>query len=102
MHHPESLVPYLSFYNLQFSGYLPHIGLILRISRPLTAQGQVNSTGKEANVCSHRCRMAKYTLVCVRHGESEWNQKNLFCGWHDADLSTTGVEEAKNAGKVRS
>lgn len=66
------------------------------------AQGQVNSTGKEANVCSDRCRMAKYTLVCVRHGESEWNQKNLFCGWHDADLSTTGVEEAKNAGKVRS
>lgn len=46
--------------------------------------------------------MTKYTLVCVRHGESEWNQKNLFCGWHDADLSTTGVEEAKNAGKVRS
>ena len=45
--------------------------------------------------------MAKYTLVCVRHGESEWNQKNLFCGWHDADLSATGVEEAKNAGKVR-
>lgn len=71
---------------------MPHIGLIPRISRPLTAQGQVNSTG----------RMAKYTLVCVRHGESEWNQKNLFCGWHDADLSTTGVEEAKNAGKVRS
>lgn len=44
--------------------------------------------------------MAKYTLVCVRHGESEWNKQNLFCGWHDADLSSTGIEEAKNAGKV--
>jgi 2,3-bisphosphoglycerate-dependent phosphoglycerate mutase len=36
----------------------------------------------------------------VRHGESEWNKQNLFCGWHDADLSETGIEEAKNAGKV--
>lgn len=44
--------------------------------------------------------MAKYTLVCVRHGESEWNKKNLFCGWHDADLSDTGIVEAQNAGKM--
>ncbi|XP_062592927.1 probable phosphoglycerate mutase [Saccostrea cucullata] len=44
--------------------------------------------------------MAKYTLVCVRHGESEWNKKNLFCGWHDADLSETGIVEAQNAGKM--
>jgi bisphosphoglycerate-dependent phosphoglycerate mutase len=42
----------------------------------------------------------KYTIVFVRHGESEWNQKNLFCGWHDADLSDTGLAEAKNAGQV--
>jgi 2,3-bisphosphoglycerate-dependent phosphoglycerate mutase len=35
--------------------------------------------------------MAKYTVVMVRHGESEWNQKNLFCGWHDADLSDKGM-----------
>ncbi|XP_025093952.1 uncharacterized protein LOC112563809 [Pomacea canaliculata] len=40
---------------------------------------------------------SKYTLVLVRHGESEWNQKNLFCGWHDADLSETGINEAKYA-----
>jgi bisphosphoglycerate-dependent phosphoglycerate mutase len=31
---------------------------------------------------------------------SEWNQKNLFCGWYDADLSEKGLEEAKQAGKV--
>lgn len=36
----------------------------------------------------------------VRHGESEWNQKNLFCGWYDANLSDKGVEEARNAGKA--
>ena len=29
-----------------------------------------------------------------------WNQENLFCGWHDADLSQTGVNEAINAGEV--
>lgn len=27
----------------------------------------------------------------VRHGESEWNQKNLFCGWYDAKLSLKGI-----------
>ena len=36
----------------------------------------------------------------VRHGESEWNSLNKFCGWFDADLSETGTNEAKNAGKV--
>lgn len=32
----------------------------------------------------------KYKIVMIRHGESEWNQKNLFCGWYDADLSDKG------------
>lgn len=44
--------------------------------------------------------MAKYTIVMVRHGESEWNQKNLFCGWYDANLSSKGQEEAIAAGKA--
>jgi len=44
--------------------------------------------------------MAKHTLILVRHGESEWNQKNLFCGWHDADLSDTGINEAKYAAEL--
>ncbi|XP_017861924.1 PREDICTED: phosphoglycerate mutase 2 isoform X2 [Drosophila arizonae] len=34
-------------------------------------------------------------LVLVRHGESEFNLKNLFCGWHDAPLSAGGLEEAR-------
>lgn len=33
----------------------------------------------------------KYKIVMVRHGESEWNQKNLFCGWYDANLSDKGM-----------
>jgi 2,3-bisphosphoglycerate-dependent phosphoglycerate mutase len=39
-----------------------------------------------------------YTLVLLRHGESEWNAKNLFCGWVDVDLSEKGYAEAANAG----
>ena len=41
-----------------------------------------------------------YKIVLVRHGESEWNLENKFCGWHDADLSAKGLVEAKEAGKV--
>ncbi len=39
------------------------------------------------------------TLVLVRHGQSEWNLKNLFTGWRDVDLSELGHEEAKAAGR---
>lgn len=35
-------------------------------------------------------KMSKYKIVMVRHGESEWNKLNLFCGWFDADLSNKG------------
>ena len=38
-------------------------------------------------------------LVLVRHGESEWNLKNLFTGWRDVVLSERGVEEARRAGR---
>ncbi|MDP3896382.1 MAG: 2,3-bisphosphoglycerate-dependent phosphoglycerate mutase [Mesorhizobium sp.] len=38
------------------------------------------------------------TLVLVRHGQSEWNLKNLFTGWRDVDLTELGHAEAKAAG----
>ena len=37
-------------------------------------------------------------LILLRHGESEWNAKNLFTGWVDVRLSATGEEEAKRGG----
>ena len=37
-------------------------------------------------------------LVLLRHGEIEWNKRNLFTGWTDVDLNDTGREEAKRAG----
>ena len=42
---------------------------------------------------------AERLLVLLRHGQSEWNLKNLFTGWRDVDLSPLGVEEAKEAGR---
>lgn len=39
-------------------------------------------------------------LVLVRHGESEWNRKNLFTGWRDPDLTEKGVAEAERAGRL--
>ena len=38
------------------------------------------------------------SLVLVRHGQSEWNEKNLFTGWKDPGLTAKGAEEAKSAG----
>lgn len=40
------------------------------------------------------------TLVLVRHGQSEWNLKNLFTGWRDPDLTEKGVAEAIEAGQA--
>ena len=40
------------------------------------------------------------TLVLVRHGQSEWNLKNLFTGWRDPGLTEKGHEEAKAAGQA--
>lgn len=40
-----------------------------------------------------------YTLVLIRHGESEWNKLNLFTGWADVDLTDTGRSEARQGGK---
>jgi 2,3-bisphosphoglycerate-dependent phosphoglycerate mutase len=39
------------------------------------------------------------TLVLVRHGQSEWNLKNLFTGWRDVGLTDKGREEARAAGE---
>jgi len=39
-------------------------------------------------------------LVLVRHGQSEWNLKNLFTGWRDPGLTEKGIEEARGAGRA--
>ena len=41
-----------------------------------------------------------HKLVLIRHGESTWNLENRFTGWTDVDLTATGVEQAKNSGRL--
>ncbi len=41
-----------------------------------------------------------YKLILLRHGESEWNQKNLFTGWVDVDVNEKGAAEAERAGEL--
>jgi 2,3-bisphosphoglycerate-dependent phosphoglycerate mutase len=43
--------------------------------------------------------MSDRLLVLVRHGQSEWNLKNLFTGWKDPDLTERGIAEAREAGR---
>jgi 2,3-bisphosphoglycerate-dependent phosphoglycerate mutase len=43
--------------------------------------------------------MSNRLLVLVRHGQSEWNLKNLFTGWRDVDLTENGISEARDAGR---
>src|SRR5919112_1650675 len=38
------------------------------------------------------------TLILLRHGESDWNDKNLFTGWVDVDLTAKGEEQARQSG----
>jgi 2,3-bisphosphoglycerate-dependent phosphoglycerate mutase len=41
-----------------------------------------------------------FSLILVRHGESQWNEQNLFTGWVDVDLSQKGLAEAARAGEM--
>jgi 2,3-bisphosphoglycerate-dependent phosphoglycerate mutase len=43
--------------------------------------------------------MSDRVLVLVRHGQSDWNLKNLFTGWKDPDLTEKGIAEARAAGQ---
>jgi len=43
---------------------------------------------------------ATYTLVLLRHGQSEWNEKNLFTGWVDVGLTPKGEQEARRGGEL--
>jgi 2,3-bisphosphoglycerate-dependent phosphoglycerate mutase len=47
-----------------------------------------------------RSNSMKNVLVLVRHGESEWNRRNMFTGWQDVDLTEEGVAEAHRAGAM--
>jgi 2,3-bisphosphoglycerate-dependent phosphoglycerate mutase len=56
------------------------------------------SVRSEFDTKSGTIAMSERLLVLVRHGQSEWNLKNLFTGWRDVDLTEKGVGEAQEAG----
>src|ERR1700721_4238183 len=53
----------------------------------------------ERRDCKDQRNLMDRLLVLVRHGQSEWNLKNLFTGWKDPDLTEQGVAEAVEAGR---
>src|SRR6516162_8541333 len=53
-----------------------------------------------ARMTKTKTRPAPGQLVLVRHGQSDWNQKNLFTGWYDVDLTAQGRTEAQQAGRT--
>ena len=61
--------------------------------------GDPRSTAPQTLAAKDRDQIMDRLLVLVRHGQSEWNLKNLFTGWRDVGLSEQGVEEAKAAGQ---
>ena len=52
------------------------------------------------NPTSTQLLTAMYKLVLIRHGESTWNLENRFTGWTDVELTPTGVEQARQAGRL--
>jgi 2,3-bisphosphoglycerate-dependent phosphoglycerate mutase len=56
-------------------------------------------TDRSSNHETSKMPNSSLLLVLLRHGESEWNLKNLFTGWKDPDLTPKGIEEAKAAGQ---
>jgi 2,3-bisphosphoglycerate-dependent phosphoglycerate mutase len=62
-------------------------------------RGSLRSHLRMTGNSARKERMTDRLLVLVRHGQSEWNLKNLFTGWRDVDLTEKGVEEARTAGR---
>nr|XP_014092147.2 phosphoglycerate mutase 2 [Bactrocera oleae] len=59
---------------------------------------QMPTNVRQSHEPSKKC--GKYKIVMVRHGESEWNKSNQFCGWYDSALSEKGLTEAKAAARA--
>jgi len=76
---------------------VPVKGRVLSTARSSAAPVNRREQGKG----EERFKMGKtYQIVMIRHGESEWNKENRFCGWFDAGLSAQGIKEAHAGGKA--
>ncbi len=66
----------------------------------LMQPGIIEFVTPAALACSTYTSPAMYQLVLIRHGESTWNLENRFTGWTDVELTPTGVEQAREAGRL--
>ena len=73
------------------------IFLFFQIKNVLTLNKFLTFTSKEKPTIKNS---KIYKLVLIRHGQSSFNQENIFTGWTDVDLTNVGVEEAILAGKI--
>src|SRR4051794_30237438 len=73
------------------------VPVVPRVMRPTGPLARAMSPGYRR---LNRLDRMTYTLILVRHGNSEWNQKNLFTGWVDVRLTEQGIAEAKRAGQL--
>lgn len=76
----------------QSSSGLRH-SAIPSFTSPTTISISSSSSSSSTQLYSHK-------LVLVRHGESEWNDLNIFTGWADASLNAKGLSEASEGGKL--
>src|SRR3954454_5209987 len=72
---------------------------------PLTSPSRPTLSGPAAGDRAGSGRLGRmseptYTLVLLRHGQSDWNQKNLFTGWVDVGLTAQGEQEARRGGEL--
>jgi 2,3-bisphosphoglycerate-dependent phosphoglycerate mutase len=75
----------------------------LRVTiREYSAEGETDPDGKAGTTPRDKVEPMsnEHTLILLRHGNSDWNQKNLFTGWVDVRLSAQGVAEANRAGEL--
>merc|ERR1719192_2829569 len=69
--------------------------MVTHVVGPLTPESETKAEDVQSDE-----KPKTYKVVMIRHGESEWNKENRFCGWYDAHLSEKGVEEAKAGGQA--
>jgi len=80
---------------LRTAAAAPASNLALRGGGPLDFVKQAVGGNSDAGLDEN----GHYTLVLVRHGESQWNKENRFTGWVDVPLAESGMEEAHRAAK---
>ncbi|KAL3621711.1 2,3-bisphosphoglycerate-dependent phosphoglycerate mutase 1 [Castilleja foliolosa] len=85
------------FYSGKYNSFRHHRSHILCFTKPPAVNPVLSSS--ESNSHDSRTAEKESVLILLRHGESMWNEKNLFTGCVDVPLTSKGVEEAIEAGK---